>query len=860
MQQKNLLVFIVLCILILVGWGMLQNALWPPPQKKKVDETAAKKERPEEKPLPPLTAADMRRLAAALGAGGVANGLNPQNPALIAAQLGAGQEVAERVAQVVTPFLDFFTPASATARAIDLSGDNSYLQVKVTTLGAGVQRLTLPKFQAADEFGRPMFETLNGTRKKVLLDLIPDDPIRPSFLMFHYPNPAGDPDDPDPTKRSHPSPLLGERLWTVVTDESKEWKADKDGVQVNDRNERKITFSFNSIPGFEGIEIRKTYMLGPRDYHIGVSLEIRDKRPPPPRGEKLAPFRYQLAGAHGLPIEGEWYASVYRQPMLGLVTRNGGFWRDLDETQQRIAFRQGGERVPLTSGDSTIQYAGIANQYFTSLIVVDNEQASASAGGVKPQDVVEYARPTLESEEKRAQVIGLRIHKDRPQDSTVSVVTIPDKRILTLRLLPGALKNIDERGIKERDAVLVNFYESYKGELVATGIRPGREPRPHLEDITVRVVSNALFTEARPTDKVVHKFMLYNGPVKVSLLGQFTGEKAVSPELVDRYWDTLNLRTLTDYHSPGWLGEFANFIRWTDLIILFTRLMHWLLDKLHFILPNYGLAIILLTLIVRGLMFPISRRQATLGIKMQELGPEVKKVQEKYKNDPQARNKAVMELYRKHGVNPLGGCLTLLLQLPVFMGLYYALQESIHFRLAGFLWMDNLAAPDMLLWWGESIPIISDPDHMGGLGYLGPYLNVLPIFAVALMLVQQKMMTPPPADEQQAMQQKMFKWMMILFGFLFYKLPAGLCLYFIVSSLWGVLERRYMPKRPVPGAAGGGPGKGGGGGGGGGGPGKGGGGGGRGKGRQGKKEKEPDGAITKVRNWWQEVLKQAKKK
>src|SRR5439155_1057077 len=157
--------------------------------------------------------------------------------------------------------------------------------------------------------------------------------------------------------------------------------------------ERRITFVFNRLPGkFAGIEIRKTYTLGPRDYHIGVSLEILDNR----KGEKLPPFRYQLAGAHGLPIEGEWYASVYRQPMLGLVMRNGDFWRDLDETQQRIAFRQGGERVPLASGGDTVQYAGTANQYFASLIVVNNVQE-----GLKPEDVVDYARPTLETQEKR---------------------------------------------------------------------------------------------------------------------------------------------------------------------------------------------------------------------------------------------------------------------------------------------------------------------------------------------------------------------------------------------------------------------------------------------------------------------------
>jgi YidC/Oxa1 family membrane protein insertase len=843
MQQKNLLIFIVLCLFILIGWGTLQNALWPPAQKKKAEETAAKKKGPEEKPAPPLKVADLRGPLPTLAAEAAPLANPPVNLPWVVSQVLARREAAEQVALFLDRFKNFFAPAPTSARTIDFSGDKFYLQVKLTTLGAGVQRLTLPKFQAADELGKPVFAMANGQRTKVLLDLIPEDPIRPSFLMYHYPDPLGDPDDPDPAKRSHPSPLLGQEVWEVA----------KEGLQVNDRDERSITFVFNRFPPgqFAGIEIRKTYTLGPRDYHIGISIEVIDRRPPS-RGEKLLPFRYQLAGAHGLPIEGEWYASVFRHPMLGLKRRNGDFWRDLDETQQRIAFRQGGERVPLNPGESTIQYAGVANQYFTSLIVVDNLQE----GGIKPEDVVEYARPTLESQEKVAQVDEIRLDQN---EIVVWFIENKAKRMKTLRLLPSALKNIQERGIRERDAVLVNYYETFKGRLIATGVRPGREPRPHLEDITVRVVSNKLFTEAKPSNRVVHKFLLYNGPVKVSLLGQFTGEKAVNPDLVERYWGTLNLKTLTDYHSPGWLGEFANKIYWTDLIILFTRLMHWLLDKLHFVLPNYGLAIILLTVIVRGLMFPISRRQATLSIKMQEVAPEVKKVQEKYKNDPQARNRAVMELYRKHGVNPLGGCLTLLLQLPVFMGLYYALQESIHFRLAGFLWMDNLAAPDMLLWWGESIPIISDPDNMGGFGYLGPFLNLLPIFAVGLMLVQQKMMTPPPTDEQSAMQQKMFKWMMIIFGFLFYKLAAGLCLYFIVSSLWGVLERRFMPKRPVPGVAGGGPGWGGGGGGGGG-PGKGGGGGGRGKGRQGKKDKEPDGAITKVRNWWQEVLKQAKKK
>src|SRR5262249_13422442 len=140
-------------------------------------------------------------------------------------------------------------------------------------------------------------------------------------------------------------------------------------------------------------------------------------------------------------------------------------------------------------------------------------------------------------------------------------------------------------------------------------------------------------------------------------------------------------------------------------------------------------------------------------------------------------------------------CWMLFLQLPIFMGLYYCLQESIFFRLAPFLWIDNLAAPDMLVKWGEGIPLISRPEDYGSLIYLGPFLNILPIVAVTLMIFQQKMMMPPAADEQQAMQQKIMKYMMIFFGLLFYKVAAGLCIYFIASSLWGFAERKWLPKK-----------------------------------------------------------------
>src|SRR5262249_8397410 len=113
-------------------------------------------------------------------------------------------------------------------------------------------------------------------------------------------------------------------------------------------------------------------------------------------------------------------------------------------------------------------------------------------------------------------------------------------------------------------------------------------------------------------------------------------------------------------------------------------------------------------------------------------------------------------------------------------------------------WIKTLAAPDMLLYWGRSIPYLTSDASYGGFLYLGPYLNVLPLAAVGLMLLQQKLMTPPPADEQQETQQKMMKYMMVIMCLFFYKVAAGLCVYFIASSLWGLAERKLLPKAKKP--------------------------------------------------------------
>jgi YidC/Oxa1 family membrane protein insertase len=213
--------------------------------------------------------------------------------------------------------------------------------------------------------------------------------------------------------------------------------------------------------------------------------------------------------------------------------------------------------------------------------------------------------------------------------------------------------------------------------------------------------------------------------------------------------------------------------------------------------------------LVRLALMPLSRRQAAsmqkLQVKMAALKPKLTALEAEYKGkDPQDLHRAKMKLMMDNGVNPLEnlrGCLPLLIQMPIFMGLYYSLNENVFFRLHSFLWVKNLAAPDMTIWWSDKIPWISDPDSLGSFTYLGPYFNVLPILAVSLMLLQQWLMMPPAADEQQASQQRMMKFMMIPFALFFYKTSSGLVLYFIISTLWGLAERKLLPKKPAPDSA-----------------------------------------------------------
>lgn len=284
---------------------------------------------------------------------------------------------------------------------------------------------------------------------------------------------------------------------------------------------------------------------------------------------------------------------------------------------------------------------------------------------------------------------------------------------------------------------------------------------PKLVNTSFRVTS--VDYDLKPENSVSHRFVVFAGPKRPPLLAKYGLENIV---IYGWFW---------------WVAE--------PLL--------WVLHFFYSIVRNYGIAIILLTVLVRGSMFPLSIKQAANAQKMQELQPEIKRIQEKYKKDLEARSKAQQELFRKHNYNPMGGCLVMFLQLPIFIGLYRALMVDVELRQAPLFsesirWCSNLAAPDMFYNWSRFMPDVVV--HGSGFLGLGPYFNLLPIVTVLLFLWQQKTFMPPPADEQAAMQQKIMKFMMLFMGLLFFKVASGLCLYFIASSLWGVTERRFLPK------------------------------------------------------------------
>jgi len=239
------------------------------------------------------------------------------------------------------------------------------------------------------------------------------------------------------------------------------------------------------------------------------------------------------------------------------------------------------------------------------------------------------------------------------------------------------------------------------------------------------------------------------------------------------------------------LGMWESFIHFINLSLVY---LQTLLAKAN-IPYSFGFAIILFTVLVRLLTYPLNMQQIKSSKAMQELQPKMKELQEKYKNDREALAMAQMTLYKEAGVNPLGGCLPMLVQMPIWIALYWSLiQLSDEGLLSeGFFWIPSLAGPVAY--------------HNGGFGWLWPlppsigwvpalsYL-VLPVLLTVSQFYMQQMMTPASDDPQQQSMQSMMKFMPLMFGYFSLIVPSGLTLYWFTSNLL-MLVQQYFTQPPV---------------------------------------------------------------
>jgi len=213
-----------------------------------------------------------------------------------------------------------------------------------------------------------------------------------------------------------------------------------------------------------------------------------------------------------------------------------------------------------------------------------------------------------------------------------------------------------------------------------------------------------------------------------------------------------------------------------------SRLLVATLKGFYRVLPSYGVAILLLTCLVKLVLHPLSVKSQTSMKRMQLLQPKIAELRQKHGDDKQKLGQEIMALHRRYGVSPLSGCWPMFFQLPIFIALFRALRTAIELRQAGFLWIDDLSRPDTLFSLPWYLPV------------LGNEVNLLPFVMAITMVVNQKMM-PKTADPQAEASQKMMKWMPLFFVLLLYHMPSGLTLYWTTSTLLGIAEQILVRRR-----------------------------------------------------------------
>ena len=262
----------------------------------------------------------------------------------------------------------------------------------------------------------------------------------------------------------------------------------------------------------------------------------------------------------------------------------------------------------------------------------------------------------------------------------------------------------------------------------------------------IRTVISEGETTLAPGGSAAYHYKMYFGPKKLSILKK-------------------------EDHN---LAKAINF-GWFDVLAKPTL---WLLNYLYGYIGNYGVAIIIVTILIKAVFWPITSKGMRSMKNMQKLQPKVAKLKEKYKDDPTRMNQEMMALYKTYKVNPVGGCLPMVIQIPFFFALYRVLMAAIELRHAPFmLWINDLSAPDRLM-----------------VGFDIPYVHGIPVLTLLMglsMYLQQKM-TPTTADPTQA---KIMQFLPVVFTFMFINFASGLVLYWFVNNLLSILQQQLINRQ-----------------------------------------------------------------
>ncbi len=257
----------------------------------------------------------------------------------------------------------------------------------------------------------------------------------------------------------------------------------------------------------------------------------------------------------------------------------------------------------------------------------------------------------------------------------------------------------------------------------------------------------------------------YCGPQLKKYLGSYYSG-------TDNAWGIRDLNLDDAMESGSWLG-------WLETIL------KWMLNILYKIIPNYGVGIILLTIILKLILWPLSKKSTQSTAKMAALNPQLEELKVKYKDNPQKLNQETADLYKKEGINPMGGCLPLLIQFPILIAFYGLLNKHFELRGAMFIpgWISDLSVPETIATLGFNIPL------------LGSEIHLLPILYTASMIFSMKMANGQSKNTAQGGTMAFMTYgMPILFFFILYSAPSGLLLYWTVSNVLSIVQQIYVNK------------------------------------------------------------------